>query len=205
MPTVGSPLSRVWPLSPHLSPECPLSPRLSPECRLFEFAMFCRKLWWTAYGPTRSPRLSPECRLFEFAMFCRKLWWTAYGPTKRLAIEDRIAASSLKLNVHFAKRTGLESYVSQFQMQVKIAEAKYYEGSSFEASTVNAARCSLRILENCSRLLSKSKEVSKRIRNEAELRYVVGNPIMEFICTEGTAKVCLLISHTHTHMYYFNS
>ena len=135
------------------------------------------------------------------ALFADKLW-TTYGPTPSLGKirKNKIAASSLKDGTHFTERNGLDLYVVNFKDRLKTAETKYFDGSIFKNSSVHVASCALRVLKNCVRLLSPSEDASTRIRNEAELRYAVGDPIMEFICDVGCAKVCLLILHTHTHM-----
>ena len=42
-------------------------------------------------------------------------------------------------------------------------------------------------MDKCSRLMDGD------IRNETELRCVIGDPIMEYICTIGNGKVCFSV------------
>ena len=54
----------------------------------------------------------------------------------------------------------------------------------------NSAKCEYEIYENSAQLLSSESQHSKRIKVEAELRYVLGNPIMGMMCDSGNLKVC---------------
>ena len=55
---------------------------------------------------------------------------------------------------------------------------------------LDLAKCEFKNFENSARLLSNDKHHSKRIKNEATLRYVPGGPIMEIMCDSGNLKVC---------------
>ena len=54
----------------------------------------------------------------------------------------------------------------------------------------SSTKCECKIYENSALLLSEETAYSKRIQNEAELRYVLGDPIMEMMCDSGELKVC---------------
>ena len=54
----------------------------------------------------------------------------------------------------------------------------------------SSTKCEYKIYENSARLLSEETAHSKRIQNEAALRYVLGDPIMEMMCDSGELKVC---------------
>ena len=54
----------------------------------------------------------------------------------------------------------------------------------------NLAKCEYDIYENSAQLFSSERQHSKRIKDEAELRYVLGDPIMGMMCDSRNLKVC---------------
>ena len=53
----------------------------------------------------------------------------------------------------------------------------------------HVVECEREILCRCDRLLDKGDKL--RIRNETELRYAIGDPILEMLCNVGGYKVCV--------------
>ena len=54
----------------------------------------------------------------------------------------------------------------------------------------SSTKCECKIYERFALFLIGETAHSKRIQNEAELRYVLGDPIMEMMCESGELKVC---------------
>ncbi|CAI8057364.1 hypothetical protein GBAR_LOCUS31261, partial [Geodia barretti] len=55
----------------------------------------------------------------------------------------------------------------------------------------SSTKCECKIYERFALFLIGETAHSKRIQNEAELRYVLGDPIMEMMCESGELKACI--------------
>ena len=91
-------------------------------------------------------------------------------------------ASSLKTGVHFAYKSCVADVLTE-KMKGSLELMP-------PSKCVDAVRSSTKCEENSARLLSEETAHSKRIQNEAALRYVLGDPIMEMMCDSGELKVC---------------
>ena len=115
----------------------------------------------------------------------------AIGPTSTLAeTRDAMPASSLKMEDHFSYKEDaggiLNIFKENFKSQLERLEE---EQSNCEAVVRESAMCIAKIYSNCFRLLSSDTCYSNRIKNEATLRFVLGDPIMVMICNAGNLKV----------------
>ena len=92
--------------------------------------------------------------------------------------------------VHFAYRPAVpDGTLRRVKGEIK-SSVKSLQQLRCEDVIKNSTKCKSKIYENSARLLSDDKHHSKRIKNEAALRYVLGDPIMEMICDSGNLKVC---------------
>ena len=113
------------------------------------------------------------------------------GPTKLLAggSTPKLCASSLKTGVHFAFRHDVPAATLRMvRQEIKSSLASLQE-SKGEDVIKNVAKCEYQIYENSARLLSVDTHHSKRIKSEAALRYVLGDPLMVLMCDSGNLKV----------------
>ena len=117
----------------------------------------------------------------------------AIGPTELLAVPTgkKLCASSLKVGEHFCRRIDSDDALKEFKEAMKLS-LKSLEDQQFkyEAVAREGSRCQTKIYDHSARLVSSDKRYSDRIKNEAALRYVLGDPIMEMICDAGNLKVC---------------
>ena len=114
------------------------------------------------------------------------------GPTKKLSeTRGKLCASSLKTGEHFAHKKSDD-------VAGVLSEVKKLMKSSLESMPLrncvdavrSSAKCEWTIYDNSARLLCNETPHFKRIKNEAALRYVLGDPIMEMMCDSGGLKVC---------------
>ena len=124
----------------------------------------------------------------HFSAWFDSLELKVIGPTKILAErKTKLCASSLKVGVHFAYRPAVP--LRRVKEEIKLS-VKSLQQLRCEDVIKNSTKCEYKIYENSARLLSDDKHHSKRIKNEAILRYVLGDPIMEMMCDSGNLKVC---------------
>ena len=121
----------------------------------------------------------------------------AIGPTVTLAqTTEKISASSLKMRWHFDYKVdaGAIDALKKFKETIKtsLGFMENDEQQKYEAISMEMARCQTTIYEHSARLVSSDKRYSNRIKNEAALRYVLGDPIMEMMCVAGNLKVYTL-------------
>ena len=121
----------------------------------------------------------------------------AIGPTVTLAeTTEKISASSLKMKRHFDYKEddGAIEALKTFKDTIKssLVYMENDEQQKYEAISMEMARCLTTIYEHSAQLVSSDKCYSNRIKNEAALRYVLGDPIMEMMCDTGNLKVYTL-------------
>ena len=111
------------------------------------------------------------------------------GPTALLADETvRLCASSLQTGVHFDFKPDVHADILGMVKGGIKSALNSLQQSKCDNVVKNATKCEYQIYENSARLSNIDKHY-KRIRNEAALRYVVGDPIMGMICDSGNLKV----------------
>ena len=125
----------------------------------------------------------------HFLVWFNNLELKVIGPTKDLS---ETCASSLKTGVHFAHRSESDvpaGILREVKQKIK-SSVELMPPSTCVDAIKNSTGCESKIYENSARLLSSESQHSKRIKDEAELRYVLGNPIMRMMCDSGNLKVC---------------
>ena len=114
-----------------------------------------------------------------------------YAPTEHLSKQprDSVPASLLKLGREFVEVTNEESLKQQFLDTAKtvLHDHRLSNGEMVILNTVAT------IYERCDRLLRKRGDDTKfretLIKNEATVRYVICDPIMEMFCEMEKLKV----------------
>ena len=140
----------------------------------------------------------------NFEAWFKDLTLDAIGPTVALAeTTEKISASSLKMRWHFGYKDDADADAIDALKKVKEAMKTSLglledEQLKYEAVSRETRRCQTKIYDNSARLVSSDKRYSDRIKNEAALRYVLGDPIMEMICDAGNLKV-----YTHCAISFF--
>ena len=108
----------------------------------------------------------------HFSAWFDSLELKVIGPTKILAErKTKLCASSLKVGVHFAYRPAVpDGTLRRVKEEIK-SSVKSLQQLRCEDVIKNSIKCEYKIYENSARLLSNDKHHSKRIKNEAVLRY----------------------------------
>ena len=107
---------------------------------------------------------------------------TLYAPTKQLSGKGQhtVPASALKLGEDFIEVTDEDYLQTHFIEKAKevLSDYKSSNGDRMIAKAVSA------VYERCDRLRSSGGTATREdlIRNEATLRYAIGDPIMDMFC-----------------------
>ena len=107
---------------------------------------------------------------------------TLYAPTKQLSEKGQhtVPASALKLGEDFSEVTDEDYLTTHFlaKAQEVLSDYKSSNGDRMIAQAVSA------VYERCDRLRASSDTATREalIRNEATLRYAIGDPILDMFC-----------------------
>ena len=91
--------------------------------------------------------------------------------------------------MHFSYKSDVPNVPTKVKEKMK-ESLKLMPLSKYVDAIRSSTKCEYKIYERSALFSIRETAHSERIRNEAELRYVLGDPIMEMMCKSGELKVC---------------